>query len=198
MDKSGLALLLRMPDSSLACMSNHREVIAMKNLKFERCFFEIGVYICSPDEFYAKRTKKLQENLEWATYRTGGTRERAVDLFVSYEAQFLREYGGWRYTQAVGWVRLYVLGDQIQGDIWFVGAKRVSRRMNKRKFEYFGKAFELSFFPGEDSSSDIYCQVRSALENLSKEKPFRRRYLDLEAFYHVGPFINWRALIGLE
>lgn len=70
--------------------------------------------------------------------------------------------------------------------------------MNKKKFQHFGKAFELSFFPGQDSSAEIYSQVCRALENLGKEKPFKGRYLDLEALHNIGPFINWRSLIGLQ
>ncbi len=111
---------------------------------------------------------------------------------------FTKKYGGWRYTQAIGWIRLYVLGQQIRGEIWAVDAKRIDREMNKKKFQHLGKAFELSFFPGEDSPAEIYSQVCHALERATKEKPFKGRYIDLEAFQNIGPFINWRGLVGLE
>ncbi|MBM3134699.1 MAG: hypothetical protein FJZ89_05300 [Chloroflexi bacterium] len=109
----------------------------------------------------------------------------------------MKKYGGWRYTQVIGWIRLYVLGNQIRGDTWFVDAKRIDREMNRKRFRHCEKAFELSFFP-EDSSLDIYSQVCDALEKLTKEKPFKARYLDLEAFHNAGPFVNWRGLLGLE
>lgn len=170
----------------------------MSDLEFQRYFFEIGIYTCNSDEFYAKRDKELQDHLNWITHQSGGvTREQAPHTFETAEAYFVKKYGGWRYTQTIGWIRLYVLGNQIRGEIWFVDAKRIDREMNKKKFQYWGKAFELSFF-SEDSSLDIYNQVCDALEKLTKEKPFKGRYLNLEAFHNAGPFINWRGLKGLE
>ena len=171
----------------------------MQELKFERYLFEIGIYSCNPDRFFTERKEHLQKHLEWITHQFGGiTREQAPETFTSAETYFIKKYGGWRYTQAIGWIRLFVLGRQIRGEIWVVNAKRIDRKMNKRKFQHYGKAFELSFFPGEDSSTDIYNQVCNALDRITKERPFKGRYIDLEAFHNIGPFINWRGLVGLE
>lgn len=171
----------------------------MPDLEFERYFFEIGVYSRTSDKFFAERDEGLQRHLQWMTHQSGGrTREQAPESFAFSEAYFLKKYGGWRYTQAIGWIRLYVLGRQIRGDIWFVDAKRINREMNKKSFQYYGKAFELSFFPGQDSSADIYSQICRALEELGNEKPFKGRYLDLETLQNVGSFINWRGLVGFE
>lgn len=148
----------------------------MPDLEFERYFFEIGVYSRNSEKFFAERDEGLQKHLEWLTYQSGGiTREQAPRVFAFSEVYFLKKYGGWRYTQVIGWVRPYVLGSQIRGEIWFVDAKRIDREMNKRRFQHYGKAFELSFFPGQDSSIDIYSQVRFALEKLGTEKPVLTR-----------------------
>jgi hypothetical protein len=91
-----------------------------------------------------------------------------------------------------------VLGRQMRGEYWFVNVKRIDREMNKRKFEYGGKAFELSFFPGEDSSLEIFQQTYIAIDRLKTEKPFKGRYIDSEAFENIGKFINWRSILGLD
>ncbi|SRR5258708_18950042 len=166
---------------------------------FERYFFEIAVYSCNADRFFAERENKLNSHLDWITRQSGGTtREQAPHTFMVAEQYFLKTYGDWRYTQAIGWIRLYILGTQIRGESWIVDAKHITREMNKKKFYHYGKAFELDFFLGEDSSSEIFSQLCDTLANTVKDKPFKGRYLDLEAFQKIGPFINWREFIGLE
>ena len=170
----------------------------MTNLEFERHFFEIAVYRCSPDSFHAKRERDTQEHLDWIARNGGPPRDQFPDIYKAAAERFVERYGTWRYNQIVGWVRLYVLGRQVRGEIWFVDAKRIRQDMSKKNFRYYGKAFELSFLPGEDSSAEIYSQVCAALQELCKGRLLRGRYLDLEEFHNVGSFINWRKLIGLE
>ncbi len=170
----------------------------MSDLKFERYFFDIVVYRCDPDSFYTERERNVQKHLEWIAQLGGPPREEHPDIYKGSEERFVDRYGTWRYSQAIGWIRLYVLGRQIRGETWFIDAKRIRQDLAKKNFRHFGKAFELSFFPGEDSSANIYDQICIALEALRQEKLFKRRYLDLEEFHNIGPFIDWRGLIGLD
>lgn len=163
-----------------------------------RYIFEIGVYPSEPESFFSERSKRLQERLEWLASAGGVGPDQAPDVFENTKEYFLKKYGGWRYTQAIGWIRLFVLGRQMRGEYWFVNAKRIDREMNKRKFEYCGKAFELSFFPGEDMSIEIFQQTLNAINRLGTEKPFKGRYIDLEAFENIGKHVNWRTILGLD
>jgi len=170
----------------------------MANLDFQRYFFEIGIYSHSPEIFYQQQQEGLEQHLAWLTQKSGGlTREEVPDSFARSEEDFLRRYGGWRYTQAIGWIRLYILGTQIRGEIWIVTAKKISLFMNKKKFEHYGKAFEISIYKNK-SSIEIYNEINSILIVISKEEPFKGHYIDLEAFRNIGPFINWHELLGIN
>lgn len=86
----------------------------------------------------------------------------------------------------------------MRAEYWFVNAKRIDVHMNKKKFEYFGKAFELSYFTGKESSIDIFQKIVNELEKLKREEPFKGRYVDMEPFQNIGLFVNWRELIGFD
>lgn len=164
----------------------------------DRYIFEIGVYPSEPESFFAERSKRLQARLKWLANAGGVEPDQAPDVFENTKEYFLKKYGGWRYTQAIGWIRLFVFGRQMRGEYCFVNAKRIDREMNKRKFEYCGKAFELSFFPGEDTSIEIFHQTLNAIDRLRAEKPFRGRFIDLESFKNIGKHVNWRNILGLD
>ena len=98
----------------------------------------------------------------------------------------------WRYNEVVAWVRLFVYGTQLCGEYRWVKAKHIVRK-GKREFQYQGKAFELHI-ESDFSSQQIFNKLCRALQNLSKERPFKGRYIDLELLLNIGPFINWRRL----
>lgn len=170
----------------------------MTQLEFERYFFEIAIYRKDPDSFYAEREKMVQKQLYWIEQHGGAEREKHPDIYEEQKERLVETYGSWRYNEVIGWLRLYVLGDQIRGETWFIDAKQIRHNLAKKKFLDHGKAFELSLFPEADSSTDIYNQIRTTIEKLREEKPFKGRYLDLEEFYNLGPFIDWRRLTGLD
>jgi hypothetical protein len=164
----------------------------------DKYIFEIAVYNTDPDRFFTEREKRLQEHLKWIAQMGGVEPDQAPDTFENAEQYFLKKYGGWQFTQAIGWIRLFVLGKQIRGEYWFVDSKRINRDMNKRKFENRGKILELSFFPKEDSSLQIYQKIYNAINFLKKEQPFIGHYIDSETFTNIGKFINWHDLLGLD
>jgi len=165
----------------------------------DKYIFEIAVYSCESDKFFKDREKKLQEHIDWLVKASGGiTPNQAPDVFKETEDHFIKKYGGWRYTQAVGWIRIFIFGWDVRGEYWFVNAKRIDREMNKKKYEWKGKAFELSFSSENISSLEIYQAISMHLENLKSERPFKGRFIDMEAFQSVGPFINWRKILSLD
>jgi hypothetical protein len=164
----------------------------------EKYFFEIAVYSCKENSFYNEFEKRKQKYFDWLYESSGGvSREQAPHSYGHAEERFFQKYGCWHYNQAVGWIRLYVLGTQIRGEYYFVEAKRIRLLMKEKKFVWRGKAFELHFFP-EDSSEKIHAEILVELELLHNERPFKGRYIDLEAFHEIASFINWRQLIGFD
>ena len=166
------------------------------NIPNERYFFEIPVYICEEDAYCREREKAKQKFLENLYVKCNGiSREQAPDIYPNAEYFFEYDYGGaWRYNQVIGWIRLYVLDWQIRGEIWFVKATRIRRNMRKKRYYWFGKAFELWFYD-QDSSAEIYEEIYHTLEQLRDELPFKKRYIDIEASYNIGQHVDWHGLI---
>ena len=167
----------------------------------DKYIFEIAVYNIDPKTFFDKRQKELQAHFDRVNSTAGNAPKRSPDSNNEFDRnmrdRFLQRYGNWRYTQAIGWICLFPLGRQMRGEYWFVDAKRIDIHMNKKKFEFWGKAFELSFFAGEDSSLEIYAQIHDEIEKLKTEKPFKGLYIDIEPFENIGTFVNWHDMLRL-
>lgn len=160
----------------------------------EKYFFEIAVYKSKEDVYNSEMERERQEYLS----KLMASRDEAPDSYAFAEKWFdEKNWYPWRYNQIIGWLRLYILGTQVRAEYFFIDAKRITRRIKDKKFLWCGKAFELNFdLP--NSSSTIYSGICKALKGLSKKHPFKKGYIDLEAFYQIGPFVNWRTLIGLD
>lgn len=168
----------------------------------EKYIFDIAVYSVPSEKFFSVRQKKLQERFDRLNEMSLGMLKRSPDSNDQFDRNmkdsFNKRYGGWQFTQVVGWIRLFSLRGQIRGEYWLVDAERIDIHMSKRNFEYCGKAFELTYFTDKETSIDIFRQIRKRLEELRQENPFKRRYIDLESFINIGAFVNWRELIDLD
>jgi len=119
--------------------------------------------------------------------------EMSERLLRISESHFWETYGGpWRFNQVVGWVRLFVLGTQIRGDLWMANAKRLTRA-GQRRFRFSGKAFEMSCY--EDMASEqIRAEVEERLRSCVRDPRSGRLHIDLECFRVASQFLDWRSL----
>jgi len=161
-------------------------------LRPERYFFEIPIYRVSEERFNEGYDRDL---LRWLDSIPGlDVHQISEDLRTRMEQHFWETYGGpWRFNQAVGWLRLYVLGSQIRGEIWMSAAKRLQRK-GSRRFRHEGKAFEMHCGHTE-SSRDICSELADELHRFQREHRSGRLHLDLECFEMLSPFIDWHQLV---
>lgn len=158
-----------------------------------REFFEIAVYRVAEEEFqrqfeaaWAKKKVGIDANYEGAAPQ---------DRLAYFKDYFWRDFGmPWRYNQVIGWIRLYVLGNQLRGELWLHQAKRYQRVMGRRCYQSEGKAFELSVYP-EDGNETIVSKLREELLAFQKEFGRGRYVLDLECFDALAPVIDWHHLL---
>lgn len=156
-------------------------------------FFEIGIYRCPIDQHTDELARDKQKYLE----PLERIKSVASESYANAGDWFDREHWyPWRYNDVIGWLRLYRLGSQIRGELWFVKAKQITRGL-KKHFFYLGKAFELSFHPSQ-SEEDIRIEVLTELRRVAGERPIKGRYLDLECFLAASPMLRWRAILGFE
>jgi hypothetical protein len=97
-------------------------------------FIDLPVYSITEEEFYTKRDMDLAAHLDSIFTLGGATKEDAPHTYSVAEQHFLRKYGNWRFTQSIGWIRIYVLGTQIRGEAWVLDAKHARRDLKHRRF----------------------------------------------------------------
>jgi len=65
--------------------------------------------------------------------------------------------------------------------------------MKKRIFCYRDKVFEFWILQAY-TSNHIYARIEEELTKLGSKKPFKGRYIDMETFRNLGPFVDWKLL----
>lgn len=159
----------------------------------ETYLFEIPIYRVSEEQFGKDYDEALEKHF-LEVYPGKGRSAVGESIQNSVEQHFWETYGmPWRYNQAVGWMRVFVLGSQVRGELWFTDAEKLTRHPQQRKIRLQGKAFEIPTLP-EETSDQILAEVRK--EILSATKVIRKSALvcDLECFDNVAPLLNWKAL----
>lgn len=161
-----------------------------------REFFEIAIYRVAEERF------QRQFEAAWTKTKVGidANYEGAApqDRLAYFKDYVWRDFGmPWRYNQVIGWIRLYVLGNQIRGELWRHQAKRYQRNIARRRYECEGKAFELYVYP-EDSNKAIAERLREELLSFQNELGNGRFVLDLQCFDSLAPSIDWHLLLGMS
>lgn len=160
----------------------------------ENWFFEIPIYRYTPEKFSQECEKKMQRHKEWLYETSAIPQANAPKVYRLAEERIRAEHGHWQYNQIVGWLRLLAMRSQLQGEYYFVDAKRITKNVGSKQMVWQGKAFEVHIDP-EQSSADIFDELCEALNHLQKEKPFKGHFLNMELFLNIGPYVDWRALI---
>ena len=155
----------------------------------EPYYFEIPVYRCKIEKHTMEMKKRESE------FDNHEIKETAPISYQNLKNHFHKTiWYPWRYNEVIGWVCLYILGNQIRADYYFITAKRIGKGIRKKRFQYFGKAFEHSLSRNL-SSKEIFQEIINQLENLTKnEFPFKGRYIDISTFKTMGEFVDWKSL----
>lgn len=158
----------------------------------ERYFLEIPIYWCAELDFNARYNADLKAHLYESEVRSGYPLSN--DFRIQVTVEFWKNYvAPWHYNQAVGWLRLYVLGSSVRADEWFTSARRFGRVMRKKHISLIGKAFEVHCWP-EMSSEDIFREVLAKVRKVQSQST-RKVVLDLDCFISLGSFVDWRRLV---
>lgn len=166
---------------------------------YEEHFFEVPYYRVSAERWLDDLDRKMSseaQRLGWLPL----TEDRRSRL-DHWARQMLYSGLGYDYNQVVGWVRIgrETLGAPVvKGDAFRVILKRVQTNFIPR-YEWIQKVVETRHFYRNDSSADVAAEIRKDLMVLTKRgEVFAGRHVDLEAFDTLAPYVDWRALVGLD
>ena len=162
----------------------------------DQYIFDIPVYRTTHDKFNAEIDMHVAKRVEWIVSHDPQRRP------LSHEAQdrqfnsVIAESGGpWQFNQIVGWLRLFAEGHTIGCHPWWVDAKRLNRRMRHKRLYLTTFSDVLGAWFPDESSSEIFDTLLERLTDKAAESPYKNRYVDLDVFRRVGPFINWRGIL---
>jgi len=161
----------------------------------EAFFFEVPIYRVSESKFNTAYDRDLEKHWEWLESASDTPRGRmSGHLLRISENRFWETYGApWRFNQVVGWIRLYVLGTQIRGELWMARARRYTRT-GRRRYRWRGKAFEMSCAK-DMTSAEIGAEVEERLQRCVKDLRSGKMHVDLECFRTASQFLNRRGLV---
>lgn len=148
-------------------------------------FFDVPVYRLPEEAYYAARDLYVAEVMD-------GTR-RSAEADRAFKAHLEKGYGGpWTYNEIIGYIKLFFMGSQVRGEYFQVDAKRIVKTRTKTMWLVAHKLAPELEIPRAADSAEILAVIRRYLKNCERELP--RRYVDLEMFDAIAPYVNWRQL----
>ena len=101
----------------------------------------------------------------------------------------------WQYNQVIGWVRLFFLGNQFKGELWLHNAKRYTRKMKNKRFEYSNNVIGAEI-PTDLANKEIAKLIMTELKSFGDNFHNKKRYLDISQFQRIACYIDWKSLIN--
>ena len=94
-------------------------------------FFDIPIYRC-PIEKHTQELEKVKNDRLQRVIDIFGQEVKDTDSYEIIENHFhLYQWYPWRFNDIVGWLRLYRLGSQVRGELWFTNAKKIRRDLKR-------------------------------------------------------------------
>ncbi len=166
----------------------------------ETFIFDVPIYRVEEASYYADQESyvdaRLYEHPELSRSEREVWYREHPDLKTRDSDYHWREYGGpWRFNDVVGYLRLYLNGYQVRGQLWYVNVKRILRKpRHKRLFcknTRFGIPVDIS---PQSSNREIFNQIIQYLDSVRPR--FKNRFIDSALLETVGPYVDWKSLIS--
>ena len=162
----------------------------------DKYIFDIPIYRKTKDDFNAEIETEFAKHVGWMISSDPHQRPLNSETKIRGKDSIIREYGGpWQFNQIIGWLRLFAEGYTIGGHLWWVDAQRLNRKMRNKRLKLTTPSDVLHVRFSNESSTEIFNKLLERLTAITKESKYKKRYIDLDVFCHVGPFIDWRALL---
>jgi hypothetical protein len=100
----------------------------------DQYIFDIPVYRSTRDEFDKETGLYAATRFKWLASYDPQRRPPTRKMQERELHSVIADSGGpWQLNQIVGWLRLFVEGSTIGCHLWWVDAKRLNRRMRKKR-----------------------------------------------------------------
>ena len=156
--------------------------------------FEIPIYFRMLHEHGEDWQAQVDDLLRYIERNSGInlTDEQKKRYTLDFER---REWKPWSYNDVMAWIYLVADGATIKayGYVW--KTRRVGKRTVDKTYVYWGKLNEV--WLTYESNAGIAREVGEMLNEISRQKKFKGRHMDREAFDAIAPHLDWRGLMDL-
>lgn len=158
--------------------------------------FDIPVYRKTRDEFNSEINILIKKRIEEIVSYDPKQRPLDQETKTRVKNSVINYYDGpWQFNQIIGWLRLFLEGNKIGCHCWWIDAKRINRRMRHKRLLLQTYSDILQLRIRNESSIEIFNKLFERLINISANPPYKDRYVDIDAFHRIGPFIDWRKML---
>lgn len=166
----------------------------------ETFIFDVPIYRIAEASYYADRKSYVDAHLYDHPELSRSEREafyREYPDKKNRDSDYQqRQYGGpWRFNDVIGYIRLYLDGYQVRGQLWYVDVERVVRKPRHKlllcKNTRFGIPVDIS---PQSSNGEIFGRIMKYLDSVRPR--FKNRFIDSALLKTVGPYVDWKSLIN--
>ncbi len=168
----------------------------------ETFIFDVPIYRTSRASYNEDQESYIDE---WLYDHSGLSRAEMEDYYRTHPNQkilksdyYWRQYGGpWRFNNIIGYIRLYLDGYQVWGQLWYVYVKKVVRKPRHKILicKNAGLGFGIPVdIPTKSSNGEIFDLVMKYLDSVRPR--FKKRFIDSSLLETVGPYVDWKSLIN--
>lgn len=156
-------------------------------------YFEILIYTCSQAQLVERVEREAERVMADVPDHGNGFWKKQK------ESEIQRHLYPIRFNELVGAIEVHKLGTQLRADWWFTRKQRVAVGGRSRgEICYIGKLLEKSYNRTRKSSPQIFKDFREALGiEVLADRRLKRRFVDFDAFDRCGPYVDWKAVLGL-
>jgi len=163
-----------------------------------KVFFDIPVYRLSENKYNEQIEVHIRNQMYGKTDDEQEMRkkfyERNVDNKMNDENRLWKEYGGaWQFNEIIGYIRLYIDGNQVLGEYWETEAKRKVRTRRKLFIYSTYKVVPERDLPLKGDSLDIYKEILNYLRDANDY--LKGRFVDTSVFEKIGHYIDWSEFV---
>ena len=174
-----------------------------------RFVFDVPIYRDDEDTYQSWRQQQEDTFTDWL--KSVGA---AGEIFET-QLRFYRKRRApppWRFNQAIGWIRIWASeptewASWIAGQLWFIdGVKRLSHDPKRKKlYASPDDVLDVPELQPDCTSDHIFDEIMSALDRFPSDSVdiderwiprLKKAHVDGEALRAIGPFVNWRGIIG--
>jgi hypothetical protein len=162
-------------------------------------FHDLPVYRLDADAYYRDRDAYVEKSLfpPGTMQEENVRRMEALDpnSLIPWRSSLHRFYGGcWEFNEIVGYIRLHILGNQVRGEYYATGKKRIVRSRRKM-FEFrTWKLVTEGFIERPYGDAEVLSAVMDYVARCREALP--RRHIDSSVLEAIAPHVRWSKLVS--